>query len=420
MIGPWLTWLKHDGKNAVKHLYNPLVIAAARQWRGRLEATVCIGVTGSAGKTSTKDLLHAALTAHAPSSKSDDSNNQLYNVARTVLASRWRTRYLVQELGISVPGAFEPMLSLLRPKVGVVTNLASDHLGSFGSQDAIAAEKGKLVRCLPSDGLAVLNADDPRVRAMAADCRARVVTYGFGGEADFRGRLVSSGWPERLSVECALAGGQLTISTRFVGNQFAGNVLAALATAVSLGVPAELAARALGQLEPAHQRMSVQVTTRGITIIRDDHKAPAWSLPSTLQFLQTARPNGRRFLVVGTVSDHDGKPDRFYRRLVDQALLATDYLVLVGHRHRPLDRRVADSGGRVQCVLNAQAAAAWLRTELRAGDLMLLKGSNRADHLARLAINLDQDVHCWRSRCARQIPCDRCGAIGVPHAPDQA
>jgi UDP-N-acetylmuramoyl-tripeptide--D-alanyl-D-alanine ligase len=172
MIGPWLTWLKHDCKNAVKHLYNPLVIAAARQWRGRLEATVCIGVTGSAGKTSTKDLLHAALTAHARSSKSDDSNNQLYNVARTVLASRWRTRYLVQELGISVPGAFEPMLSLLRPKVGVVTNLASDHLGSFGSQDAIAAEKGKLVRCLPSDGLAVLNADDPRVRAMAAVARA--------------------------------------------------------------------------------------------------------------------------------------------------------------------------------------------------------------------------------------------------------
>jgi UDP-N-acetylmuramoyl-tripeptide--D-alanyl-D-alanine ligase len=409
-------WLKYEAKDRVKSLYNPLVIALAGQWRRRLGGTVCIGITGSAGKTTTKDLLYTVLASQYPSTRNDDSNNQLYNIARTLLASSRRTRYVVQELGASKPGTFDAMVGLLRPSVALLTNVNTDHFSAFRSREAVAAEKGKLVACLPADGLAILNADDDLVRAMAADCRARVVTYGLHAAADFRGRICSGGWPERLALECDYPGGTVTVRTRLLGDHLAPNVLAVLATAITLGIEPERAAQALGELEAPFQRLSVHPTVGGIDILRDDFKSPAWSLPMVLQFLSNARTPGRRVLVLGTVSDTANRPDRVYAKLVDRAPECVDLLLLVGHRHRPLQQRIRNAQGRVLCIPDVREAAQWLRAELRAGDLLLLKGSG-ADHLGRLVLHLDREVRCWRSVCGRHIACDHCALLGVASEP---
>jgi UDP-N-acetylmuramoyl-tripeptide--D-alanyl-D-alanine ligase len=411
-----LGWLEHGGKQAVKSVYRRPVIESSRLWRRMMPHTRYVGITGSAGKTTTKDLLHAALASQFRSTKNSDSNNQLYGVARTLLGMGLGTQYCVQEVGAGDPGGFDPMLELLRPQVGVVTNIGTDHLSVFRNREGVAAEKGKLIACLPADGIAVLNSDDELVTAMAANCRARVVTYALQSDADYRGEVVNDRWPDRLTLRVSHAGETELVQTRLVGAHQAGNVLAALATACSLGVPLATAALAIREHEPLLGRMSVHPTQRGVTFIRDDWKAPNWSLPKALDFMARARAT-RKLLVLGTISDSGGRSN-IYRRTVKSALESVDVVLLVGPRAAAAARRlIAASGGRLLTFQTALAASEWLIEFTRPGDLVLLKGSNTADHLARLALAMDRTVRCWRSRCARGSFCDACNLLTARAVP---
>jgi UDP-N-acetylmuramyl pentapeptide synthase len=372
-------------------------------------------VTGSAGKTSTKDLLHAALATHYRTNKSSDSDNQLYDIARTLLRTGPHTEFCVQEVGASAPGRFGPMLALLKPRVGVVTTIGTDHRKSFRSAQGVALEKAKLIACLPPEGIAVLNADDPLVAATASNCRARIVTYGLRQDADYCAESVSEGWPQRLAVRIRHRNEVIQVQTRLLPGYQVTSVLAAIATAHSLGVPLAQAALGLSGHEPPLGRMSVQLTERGVTFIRDDIKAPEWSLLKAIQYIAQAQA-ARRLIVIGTISDGGGK-GQLYRAGVQAALAAADRVVLVGERAAAAARRLDTAGGRLIAFATVSDAARWLDGFAQAGDLVLLKGSNRADHLARMALNIDRPVHCWRSRCSRNILCDRCRLIRTPAAP---
>jgi UDP-N-acetylmuramoyl-tripeptide--D-alanyl-D-alanine ligase len=406
--------LQHGGKSAAKALYRRPVIETARLWRRLLRRTRFIGVTGSAGKTTTKDLLYCALAARHRCRRSADSNNQLYSVARTLIGTGPAVEYCVQEVGASERGAFDPMMALLRPQVAVVTNIGTDHFKSFRSRDGVAAEKTKLIACLPADGLAVLNADDALVSAMAAHCRARVVTYGLQQDAQFRAEIVADRWPDRLALRIHHGQESVLAHTRLLGAHQAGSVLAAIAAACALGVPLAEAALAVNRHEPLLGRMSVHESVRGVTFIRDDWKAPLWSLAAVWRFMSEAAA-ARKLIVLGTISDYGGDSSRVYRQSVSQALAAADYVLLVGARAGSLLTHFAGEGGnRVHGFDDVRSAAQWLQEFARVGDLVLLKGSNQSDHLARLALAGEQDVSCWRSRCGRGIFCDRCRLIGEP------
>jgi UDP-N-acetylmuramoyl-tripeptide--D-alanyl-D-alanine ligase len=411
-----LDWLERSLKPAVKALYQRPITEVSRVWRRALVRTRFIGITGSGGKTTTKNLLHAALAGRYASTRNHDSDNQLYDIARTLMRTGLGTRFCVQEVGASAPGRFQSMLALLRPQVGVVTNIGTDHISAFGSSQAVAAEKTKLIASLPSDGIAVLNADEPLVAAMAGSCRGRVVTYGIENEAQFRGEVVTDRWPQRLTLRIHHAGQTILAPTRLLPGYQAGNVLAAVATACSLGVTLEQAVRSISQYEPILGGMTEHSTKRGITFIRDDGKAPEWSLHKALQYLARAEA-ARKIAVIGTISDA-GRKANMYRRAVEVALTAADHVLLVGQRAAAAAPRLRALGGEKLSVFETvQEAAQWLRGFARAGDLVLLKGSAGADHLARLALSIDQDVRCWRARCPRGIFCDRCSLVGVPAAP---
>src|SRR5262245_20204011 len=139
--------------------------------RSRLGVVTFIGVTGSAGKTTTKDLIAHVLAARLSGHKSGGSANELHDVARAIRSVRRDQRFLVAEVGAPAPGVIDRCLALLRPQIGVVTNIGTDHRSAYESIDEIAAEKSKLVLALPTDGVAVLNADDPRVQEMAKGFR---------------------------------------------------------------------------------------------------------------------------------------------------------------------------------------------------------------------------------------------------------
>lgn len=412
--GRLIDLFEQRGKAAAKAVYRRPVIECARLWRRVLHDTCYIGVTGSAGKTTTKELLHAALASRFRCAKSDDSNNQLYSIARTLIATTPATRFLVQELGASQPGGFTPMLALLRPRVGVVTNIGIDHFTSFRTPNAVAVEKRTLIDALPDDGIAVLNTDDERVMGMAAGCRAQVITYGTQRDAQLRGEGISARWPQPLSLQVHWRGATAQVTTRLHGSHQSTAVMAAIATACALGVPLEQAATAVGQVAPLRGRMSAYTSNAGVSFLRDDWKAPLWSMRLALDVLADAQAV-RKFIVLGTLSDYAGDRGTAYRRVVEQALTVADHVIVMGDRGTSVARRLlAAAADRLHVFEDVRMASAWLRNFLRAGDLVLLKGSHRADHLARLALALDEDVRCWRRRCGRLEFCDDCRLLREP------
>jgi UDP-N-acetylmuramoyl-tripeptide--D-alanyl-D-alanine ligase len=412
-----IDWLRHGGDARTKALYRRPVIGTARLWRCLLPRTCVIGVTGSAGKTTTKDMLFAALASRYRCNKNSDSHNNLYAIARSLLSVHPWIQFYVQEVGAGQLGGFDSMMALLKPKVGVVTNVGTDHYSSFRGREGVAAEKTKLIACLPADGLAVLNADDKFVAAMGAHCRGRVVTFGIQNDAEFRGEVLTHRWPDRLALRIHHAGETAVAQTQLLGVHQAGNVLAAVAAACSMGISLEQAASAVSAHKPVLGRMSAHPTRRGVTFIRDDFKAPSWSLPHAWQFMAEARA-ARKLIVLGTISDYAGDATRTYRRSVSQALNAADQVLVVGAHAASMLRRLGPAADdRLLGFEFVKGAAEWLGEHARSGDLVLLKGSNRADHLARLALALDREVRCWRHRCGWEKFCDRCRLVGEAAPP---
>jgi UDP-N-acetylmuramoyl-tripeptide--D-alanyl-D-alanine ligase len=234
----------------------------------------CIGVTGSCGKTTTKDLIAAILATQARGQRTNKLHKIPESVARTIFTIRPWHRFCVHELSGHKPGTMAESVDLFRPDIGVVTHVGCDHYRAYRSKEAIAAEKGTLVESLPADGIAVLNADDPYVLAMRARTRARVVTYGLSPAAMVRGESVTSAWPERLSLTVGYEGKKVRINTQLLGEHWASSVLAAVATGVARGVTLAKCARAVERVAPVEGRLSPHETSDGITFVRDDWKAP--------------------------------------------------------------------------------------------------------------------------------------------------
>jgi UDP-N-acetylmuramyl pentapeptide synthase len=388
--------------------------------REALDGVTFIGVTGSCGKTTTKELLAAALATAGSVKRSRGSNNTISSLVDLIARTEPTDRFAVMEVAAWGPGTMDDSLRLLRPRVGVVTNIGSDHWARYGSLDGIAAEKGKLVRCLPADGLAVLNADDRRVLGMRSLWPGRIVTYGVEQDADFRAAHVASAWPERLSFQLLYRGERYPVRTRLCGTHWAPDILAALAAATELGASLPDAIRAIEAVEPMRQRMRPEVHADGVTFIHDDNKAPLWSVGLALRFLREARAT-RRVAVIGTISDRrklsdqKGKDDRVYRDVASEALDSADHVVFVGELARhALRARHPRAQTALRAFATIREAADHLSGYLRAGDLVLLKGSHRMDHLMRIPLSRVRHVRCWRGYCARQKSCDQCLFVRVP------
>jgi UDP-N-acetylmuramoyl-tripeptide--D-alanyl-D-alanine ligase len=401
-------YLSHQVKEAVKPVYSGPVIAAAAMWRRQvLRRTRFIGITGSAGKTTTKDMLHGVLATQFPAAKSHDSDNQLYDVARTLVGVLPRTRYCVQEIGASEPGGLDAMLALYQPHIGIVTNVGEDHYKSFRGPDAVGAEKAKLIASLPADGIAVLNADDARVMRMATATRARVVTFGISSGSDLLAQSIESRWPERLRLRVRWQNEVADVQTQLNGRHQAGCVLAVLATACALRIPLGVAARAVERFQAHTGRMSVQETSRGVTFLRDDFKAPWWSLPSSIEFVAGAKAE-RKIIVLATISDYGGNARAIYRRATALALEAANQVILIGPRAKSLEEHFsAMAEGRLLAFATVQDAGAHLHSTARRGDFIFLKGSY-SDHLSRIALMFDGEVNCWLRSCKRTMFCEQC------------
>jgi aminoacyl-tRNA hydrolase len=363
-----------------------LVFVLALYRRSILRQATFIGITGSCGKTTTKELVGAVLDTRFTGQKNRGTRNALHEVIRTVLRVGRADTYCVQELSIARyfgKLTLRQRLRLLRPTIGVVTNIGTDHLSMFKSRQGIAEEKGKLIGSLPRHGIAVLNADDPLVLKMAGRCAGRVVRYGTVPDADVRGTNVTSVWPQRLTLTVHVGEASHFVETQLCGTHWAESVLAALAVGLNLGVPLDAAVEAIKAVAPFPGRMSPTELPSGAVVIRDDWKAPLLSFAPALKFMREARAP-RKIVVVGTISDFSGPERVTYVRIAREACSVADYVFFVGPLSSYcLQVRQSAADPSVQAFATIQPLAEHLRGFLRPGDLVLVKGSPK-DDLARL------------------------------------
>jgi UDP-N-acetylmuramoyl-tripeptide--D-alanyl-D-alanine ligase len=296
-------------------------------------------------------------------------------------------------------GHIRYLTDIAPPRIGAVLNVGSAHLGEFGSRDAIAQAKGELVEALPADGVAVLNADDPLVRAMATRTAARVVTFGSASGADVQAVDVTLDDLGRARFELHTDRGARPVALRLVGGHQVGNALAAAAVALECGLPLDRVAELLGTATPASRwRMELTERADGTVVINDAYNANPESMRAALDSLVTigqAR-NGRTFAVLGVMAELGASAPAEHEALgADAARRGIDRVVAVGDEARPIRAGTTLEGswtGAADWVPDADAALELLRAELRPGDVVLVKAS-RAASLERVAIAIADDDH---------------------------
>jgi UDP-N-acetylmuramoyl-tripeptide--D-alanyl-D-alanine ligase len=271
--------------------------------RRRLTATV-VGITGSVGKTTTKDLTVAAIGAGRRVAANVRSFNNDQGLPVTVLAAPDDVEVLVLEMGMRGVGEIARLCAAGRPDIGIVTAVAAAHTGRLGGLEGVAAAKGELVEALPVDGTAILNADDPRVRAMATRTQADVVTFGFDRSADVRIDDLQLDRLARPRFTARTPWGTVDVQLAVSGRHMASNAAAALAAAGVVGVAVEDGAAALGAAELSARRMELLRTFEGGLVINDAYNANPASVAAALDAL-AAMDAERRCAVLGLMAELD-------------------------------------------------------------------------------------------------------------------
>jgi UDP-N-acetylmuramoyl-tripeptide--D-alanyl-D-alanine ligase len=356
----------------------------AKYVMSKLPDCLVIGMTGSQGKTSTKDMIAQLLAPYGPTIAPQGSFNNELGHPLTALQADRTTRFLVAEMGAAQIGDIAYLTGITPPKIGIVLNVGTSHLQQFGgSQDAIAIGKGEMVEALDTDGTAILNADDPRVAAMADRTKAKVVTFGEAPQADVRATDVVLDDQARAGFTLHLGGGQYVVQLQLVGEHYVPNALAAAAAAHAAGLTPQQVADGLNAATAGSKwRMEVVERPDGITVINDAYNANPESVRAALKALAAiGRGKGARtWAVLGemmnlgaaSVELHDGIGRLAVRLDINRLIAVTE-----GARPIHLGANLEGSWGNESVYAeDIDAALAILRAELAPGDVVLVKASH--------------------------------------------
>ncbi|GAB3982224.1 UDP-N-acetylmuramoyl-tripeptide--D-alanyl-D-alanine ligase [Actinoallomurus acanthiterrae] len=372
----------------------------ARAVVDRLPDTTVIGVTGSAGKTSTKDLMAWLTGRLGPAVAPPGSFNNEIGHPLTVLSADEGTRYLVLEMGARGVGHIAHLARVAPPDIGVVLNVGSAHIGEFGSREVVAEAKGELVEALSPEGVAVLNADDPLVRAMAARTPARITLFGRVPEADVRATAESLDDAGRPRFTLVTPKGSADVALRLYGAHTVSNALAAAAVAHELGMPVADIAEALSEATPASRwRMEVTERPDGVTVINDAYNANPESVRSALDTLVHMARGRRAFAVLGEMAELGATTVSEHERIgVHAARGGLAGLIAVGETAASVLEGAGQVGswiGEGVRVEDADAAVAALGERLRPGDVVLVKGSRVAglEKVAQAVLEMSEGGH---------------------------
>ncbi len=341
------------------------------------------GITGSAGKTTTKDLSAQLISTLGPTVAPQNSFNNEIGHPLTVLRADSRTRYLVTELSARGAGHIAALCEVAPPRLGVVLCIGNAHAGEFGSMVQTAAAKSELPRALPADGVALLNADDPLVAQMAAVTAARVVTFGRSPGADVRASEVSLDRLSRPRFTLTMPDGSAPVALRLHGEHHVTNALAAAALAGQLGMPVGAVAAGLSAATALSKgRMEVTERPDGVVIVNDAYNASPEAVTAALHAVGVMAAGGRAYAVLGRMAELGERSREFHEDAgVAAARTGLTGIIAVGDEAAPIltgAKSVPGYDGELLAVDDAEAAVAALGDRLRPGDIVLVKASKVA------------------------------------------
>jgi len=341
--------------------------ALASHVRERVDPLV-VGVTGSNGKTSTKEMVAAILERKYSVLRTIGNLNTETGVPLTMLRLEPEHTALVVEMGMQRAGDVGRLAQLARPSIGIVTNVGTVHMEFFDSQEQLARGKGELVAALPAAGLAVLNADDPFTPLLSAMSAAPVRTFGFDA-GDLRG--------ERYQADpvggCEFTVRDVSVSLALAGRHQARNALAALAAGEFAGVELEEGAAALAGVAVAH-RLQEHTTSKGVVIVDDAYNASPESMLAAFEALAERPRQGRLLALLGAMGELGPLAGESHRRVGRRAAEVFDAVAVLDS---DLGRVLADASG-AHLVPDRESAVMWVKNNARHGDRVLVKGSHSA------------------------------------------
>ncbi|UCV01949.1 aminoacyl-tRNA hydrolase [Dechloromonas denitrificans] len=391
-------------------LIDSSIIRIALKYRQLVNATQFIGIAGSVGKTTAKDILVGILSVCGKTSGTPLSLNAAPEVAKVVLRTRPWYRFCAAELGESSPGSLDTQLAVLQPSIGIITVVGDDHLTAFGSRSAIAREFAKLVEAIPAHGTIVLNIDDELVSGLHTYAKCPVLTYGTSANANLQATDITSIWPYPLQFTANFKGESVAIHTQLYSRQLLTSALAAIGGGLAAGLTLADCAQGISRTPPAEGRMQPVIAPRGITFIRDDFKSPAWTVRPLLEQLGAARAK-RKIFVLGTISNCQHKEHEIFK-LAQEALQVADIAIFTGRlASAALKAHRSGTESRLQAFTQIHDVATYLESIQQDGDLILLKGTNKKDHLIRISMSLMGTVNCWVDDCGRDMFCSECSHL---------
>jgi UDP-N-acetylmuramoyl-tripeptide--D-alanyl-D-alanine ligase len=348
--------------------------AVAAAWRRRFSPLV-VGVTGSVAKTSTKEAIAAVLAERLTTLKSEGNQNNEIGLPLTILRLAPEHEAVVVEMGMYVGGEIAQLAAIARPRVGVVTAVLGVHLARIGTIDAVEKAKAELIEALPADGVAVLNADDPRVLRMRDRTAARALTYGFSAAADVRAEDVVAAGLDGMRFSLVTPAGRIGVASPALGRHGVHNSLAAAAVGLAAGMDLQAIAAGLRRGWQAEHRDQI-VRAPGLTILDDSYNASPASMLAALELLATLP--GRHVAVLGEMLELGEAHERGHLEVGEAAARQADLVVVVGPGAAGIARGAAGLGDGVVVVADREAALAVLRQRLRPGDSVLVKASRGA------------------------------------------
>jgi UDP-N-acetylmuramoyl-tripeptide--D-alanyl-D-alanine ligase len=345
----------------------------------RRVSPLVVAVTGSNGKTSTKEMITAILSKRFDVRQTSGNLNTETGVPLTILSLEPHHTALVAEMGMQHAGDIARLVALARPSIGVITNIGTVHMEFFESHEALARAKGEMVAGLREDGSAVLNADDQFYPMLVAMTAAKVTSFGFAN-GDYRAEnyAVLTGGGSRFSVR------GVDVRLSLEGRHQATNAVAALAAGVAAGVPLDEGAEALANVVVDHRLQELPVAG-GYTIVDDAYNASPESMLAAFEAHAETPRRGRLLAVLGQMGELGALSEESHRRVGARAAQVFDAVcVLDGERAKLL----AESAG-AELVESRPAARDWVRRNAREGDRVLIKGSH-STHLDEVVRELTE------------------------------
>lgn len=359
-----------DGRGALQ--------ALASYHRERLFCPV-IGITGSTGKTTTKEFVTAVLGSRLRVTSTKGNRNNEIGVPLTVMDAGAVTDVLVVEMGMRGKGQIAELCEIARPTIGLVTNVGASHVEFLGSLESIASAKAELVEAIPEDGVVFLNGDDAFTEMLALSSRAPVVRYGLAEACDIRAVEIELDTESRASFTIVAQGARIPVSLSVPGRHNVYNALAATALGLHLGLEPEAISEALAGATAGEMRMQVFTSATGIHVINDAYNANPTSMRAAVETLANMTTAERRVAVLGDMAELGSLAELAHFNIGEEiAGLPIDALITVGERAA----RIADGAraggmdpGNIRPCATADEASEVLDDELEPGDVVLVKAS---------------------------------------------